>query len=457
MKMETVNIRPQPKQEAFLTSSADIAIFGGGAGGGKTFALLLEPLYHVGNPDFGAVIFRRTMPEITKEKGMLDESMSLYPLLGAVYNKNENRWTFPSGARVSFSHLQYETDLAAWRGAQIALLEFDQLETFTEQQFWYMLSRNRSTCGVKPYVRATCNPEPGWLADLLAWWIGEDGYPIPERAGRLRWFVRNGERLIWADDSKSLRTEYPDLQPKSLTFIPANVFDNQILMQKDPGYLANLKSLAPLDRERLLAGNWKIKPSAGKVFNRTWFSIVPAAPAGGQTCIYWDFAATEKSMSKPDPDYTAAVVMRKAGGRWYVLDCIAAQVGPAEVERMFVNLTRQWAERARADGSTFLARWEQEPGSASKREASRMAGLLAGIDAHAVPSQGDKISRAKAMSAQAEAGNISLVAAPWNTEWLEHMHGQPDLPHDDIMDASAGAFNALVGAGQVAYAPSIWD
>lgn len=72
-----------------------------------------------------------------------------------------------------------------------------------------------------------------------------------------------------------------------------------------------------------------------------------------------------------------------------------------------------------------------------------MAGLLAGIDARAVPSQGDKISRAKAMSAQAEAGNISLVAASWNTMWLDHMHGQPDLPHDDIMDASAGAFNAL--------------
>jgi len=441
--METVDIRPQPKQEAFLTSSADIAIFGGGAGGGKTFALLLEPLYHISNPDFGAVIFRRTMPEITKEKGMLDESMSLYPLLGAVYNKNENRWTFPSGARVSFAHLQYETDLAAWRGAQIALLEFDQLETFTEQQFWYMLSRNRSTCGVKPYVRATCNPEPGWLADLLDWWIGDDGYPIMERSGKLRWFVRVGERLVWADNPTPLHTEYPDLQPKSLTFIPANVFDNQILMQKDPGYLANLKSLNVVDRERLLGGNWKIKPSAGKVFNRAWFSIVPVAPAGGQTCIFWDFAATEKSLSKPDPDYTAAVVMRKVGGRWYVLDCVAVQVGPAEVERMFVNLTRQWAQRAAQEGSAFLCRWEQEPGSASKREAGRMAGLLAGIDARAVPSQSDKISRAKAMSAQAEAGNISLVDAPWNTMWLDHMHGQPDLPHDDIMDASVGAFNAL--------------
>lgn len=445
--METLDIRPQPKQETFLQSPADITIFGGGAGGGKTYAILLEPLYHMDNPDFGAVVFRRTMPEITKEKGLWDESAALYPLFGATPNLNDRRWTFPSGARVSFSHMQYESDLAAWRGAQIALIEFDQLETFTEQQFWYMLSRNRSTSGVKPYIRATCNPEPGWLANLLDWWLDADGYAIPDRAGKLRWFVRTDAGIVWGESSASLATEYPDTPPKSLTFIPADIYDNQILMSKDPGYLANLKGLPLVDRERLLNGNWKVKPSAGKVFQRAWFNVQSAAPAGGQTCLYWDFAATEKSVKSPDPDYTAAVTVRKVNGLWYVLDCQAFRVGPAEVERTFVNVTRQMAERAKAEGSTFLVRWEQEPGSASKREASRMAALLSGLDARAVPSQSDKITRARAMSAQAEAGNIVLIAGDWNDGWLTHMHAQPDFPHDDIMDASTGAFNALHGGG----------
>lgn len=420
---------------------------GGGAGGGKTYAILLEPLYHMDNPNFGAVIFRRTMPEITKEKGLWDESAALYPLFGAIPNLNDRRWTFPSGARVSFSHMQYEGDLAAWRGAQIALIEFDQLETFTEQQFWYMLSRNRSTSGVKPYIRATCNPEPGWLADLLDWWIDEEGYAIPERSGKLRWFVRTDAGIVWGESLAPLATEYPDIPPKSLTFIPADIYDNQILMSKDPGYLANLKGLPLVDRERLLNGNWKVKPSAGKVFQRAWFDIQAAAPSGGKTCIFWDFAATEKSLKKPDPDYTAAVTIRKVNGLWYVLDCQAFRAGPAEVERAFVNVTRQMAERAKAEGSTFLVRWEQEPGSAAKRESSRMAALLSGLDARAVLSQSDKITRARAMSAQAEAGNIVLVAENWNEGWLTHMHSQPDLPHDDIMDASAGAFNALNGGG----------
>lgn len=451
--LQRIDLRPQQRQEQFLSSPADIVIYGGAAGGGKTWSLLVEPLRHWRNGQFGAVIFRRTLAEVIKTGGLWDEATRLYSLFGARKNDNERWFQFASGARVTFGHLQYDDTVDEWKSAQIALLEFDQLETFSERQFFYMLSRNRSMCGVRPYVRATCNPEPGWLADFLAWWIDEDGYASLERSGVIRWMVRANEQIEWFATEYQAREAFPDVPPKSVAFVLATVYDNQILLGKDPGYLANLKALPLVDRERLLGdtqrgGNWKIKPSAGKVFNRAWFGVVPAAPSGGQTCIFWDFAATEKSLAKPDPDYTAAVTIRKVGGRWYVLDCQAFRAGPAEVERAFVNLSRQMAERARAEGSAFMVRWEQEPGSASKREAARLAHLLSGLDARAIVSQGDKIARARAMSAQAEAGNISLVEGVWNEEWLNHMHGQPDLPHDDIMDASAGAFNALQsGAG----------
>lgn len=76
-------IKPQPgAQERFLSSHADIAIYGGAAGGGKSFALLLEPLRHIGNNDFGGVIFRRTSPQITNEGALWDEAGKLYPLVG---------------------------------------------------------------------------------------------------------------------------------------------------------------------------------------------------------------------------------------------------------------------------------------------------------------------------------------------------------------------------------------
>jgi hypothetical protein len=102
-----MEVRPQPRQETFLSTPADIAIYGGAAGGGKTWSLLLEPLRHINNKDFGAVIFRRTIPEITNEGALWDEAAKIYPLLDGRSNENDKQYTFPKGARVSFAHMQH--------------------------------------------------------------------------------------------------------------------------------------------------------------------------------------------------------------------------------------------------------------------------------------------------------------------------------------------------------------
>src|SRR3990172_7825739 len=149
-------IKPQKGfQERTLACSADILINGGGAGPGKTFALLLENLRHYRNPQFTATTFRRTVPEITKQGGLWDESYHLYPHLGATANQNSLKWEFPGGASVQFGSLQHEKDKFNYDGSQICLIGFDQLEHFTEGQFWYLWARNRSTCGVRPYIPAT--------------------------------------------------------------------------------------------------------------------------------------------------------------------------------------------------------------------------------------------------------------------------------------------------------------
>jgi predicted phage terminase large subunit-like protein len=450
--MEVVEIGPQEgPQTDFLSTSADIAIFGGSAGGGKTWGLLLEPLRHVYNPDFGAVIFRRTYPEITREGGMWDESERLYPILGGTPNEKDMAWEFPSGARVAFSHMQHEKDKYKYKGAQIPFLGWDQLEDFTENQFWYMLSRNRSTCGVRPYVRGTVNPDPeSFVAKLIAWWIDpEDGYAVLERSGRIRWFIRAAnEELIWADRKEDLLRVDPDSSPKSLTFILSIIYDNQILLDKDPAYLANLKALPLVDRERLLGdpkrgGNWKIKPSAGKVFDRAWFNVVRALPAGGVECRFWDLASTKKQLAKSDPDYTASCKTRKTDGLYTIVDATAEQLGPAEVDRTFVNVSRQDAAAAAQAGVRYMVRWEIEPGSAGIREARRMVQMLDGIDAKGIPAKGDKYVRAKPLAAQAEAGNVQILHGRWNERWLEHMHHQPDWPHDDEMDAASGSHSQL--------------
>lgn len=441
-------IRPQPgPQERFLASAADIAIAGGAAGVGKTWALLLEPLRHIDNAEFGAVIFRRESPQITNEGGLWDESEKLYPTLHAQPRTSPAlEWKFPSGMKVRFAHMQYEKDRQAWDGSQIPLIGFDQLEHFLEGQFWYMLSRNRSMCGVRPYVRATCNPvlddDPvgGWLARLIAWWIDQDtGYPIWERSGVVRWFVRLDNHIHWADSREALIAQFPDvlatdLQPKSLTFIPGRLEDNPALMKADPGYRANLLAMPLVERERLLGGNWKVRPAAGKVFNRAWFEIVDAAPAEAQRVRAWDKAGTEGG-----GDWTVGLRMARAeSGVFYVEDVVRGQ----------------WASRARnavikqtaqLDGVSVEIVLEREPSSAGKESAEISIRDLAGYRVSAKSATHDKLTRAYPFSAQAEALNVKFLRGRWNEELLNELHNftGKDGRTDDQVDAASLAFTNL--------------
>ena len=447
--MAEVKRAPQPgPQEDFLASSADIVFFGGAAGGGKTHGLLLETLRHVSNKHFGAVIFRRTSPQIRNEGALWDESEKIYQGTGAEPKESSLEWAFPSGANVKFAHMEYEKNRLDWQGSQITLIGFDELTHFTRKQFFYMLSRNRSMSGIRPYIRATCNPVPdddetgGWIHEFVDWYIGEDGYAIPERSGVIRWFVVANDTLRWADGPESLAREYPDSTPKSFTFIMSSVYDNPALLEVDPGYIANLQALPLVEREQLLGdkkrgGNWKVKPSAGKVFNREWFEIVDAAPRGGMVVRNWDLAATEKKV-KGDPDFTAGVLMKKVRDVFFVLDCIEERMGPGSTDDAMRNTASQ-------DGKETAIRWEEEGGASGKRDSRSIAINLLGYNAYGVRPQGDKLVRARAMAAQARAGNVKLVRGAWNQRWLAHMHGQPDLAHDDIMDGSTGAFNELAG------------
>lgn len=446
-------VRPQPgPQEDFLASSADIAIAGGAAGVGKTFGLTLEGTRHVRNPDFGAVFFRRTYQQVTQQGGLWDTAYRLYPALGARPNDSDLFWAFPKGAEIKYAHMQHLKDRIAWDGSQVCLLGFDQLESFLEQQFWYMFSRNRSTCGVRPYIRATCNPVPdddpigGWLRKLIDWWIGEDGYPIKARAGKVRWFARIQEQLEWADSREALIARFPkispiDLQPKSLTFIPGKLEDNPILLRENPDYRGNLLAMTLVERERLLGGNWNIRPEAGKVFNRAWFEIVDAAPVDAQRVRYWDKAGTEDG-----GDWSAGVRMsRTPEGIYFVEDSERGQWSPKDR-----NVVMK--QKAEADGRAIAIWIEQEPGSGGKESAQISIVDLAGWNVRAEPVTGDKLTRAQPFAAQAEARNVKVVRGPWNEAWLSEHHRFTGKEGgvDDQVDASSGAFNKLtIGGGGV--------
>ena len=120
--MEEVKVLQPQKgyQLDALKSSADIVIGGGAAGVGKTFCLLLEPLRHINNPNFGAVFFRRTSPMIRAEGGLWDSSQKIYSLVdGAEPKSSIFEWNFSSGAKIKFSHLEHEKNIYDWQGSEI--------------------------------------------------------------------------------------------------------------------------------------------------------------------------------------------------------------------------------------------------------------------------------------------------------------------------------------------------
>ncbi len=133
---------------------------------------------------------------------------------------------------------------------QYAFIGFDELTHFNESMLWYMFSRNRTTCGIKQYIRATTNPDVGWVKRLLAPWVDTEFSGTPAKSGELRWFIRSGGKLKWVPEGTP--------HAKSLTFISARVTDNQVLMEADPGYRNNLMALPDVERRRLLDGDWDI-------------------------------------------------------------------------------------------------------------------------------------------------------------------------------------------------------
>ncbi len=431
--------QPGP-QTAFYETTADIAIYGGAAGGGKSAACLIDAVRFIGKiPGYNCVFFRRTFPEIFNPGALFDESQRWYPLLGGEANLVKAQWKFPKNEKVQFAHLQHEKTLAQWHGSQISRLYFDELCTFTEKQFWYLLSRCRTTLPVKPQIRATCNPDAeSWVADLLSWWIGDDGFPIKERSGILRYFVRINNDLVWADNLDELKTKYPEIPAKSLTFIPASIQDNKILLENDPDYLANLYALHEIDKQRLLLGNWKIKAEAGVVFNRAWFDVVEGIASDDLVRVvrFWDLAATKTKLSF----YTAGVKLGILPDKSIiVLDAIWAKTTPTEAIALIQKTANQ-------DGRIVTVGWEQEPGSAGIMAMEQIKSSLKGFRTKPVKPQGDKIQRALPYATASQNGKVFLLKGNWNDQYLNALHhfdGSPKPLINDLTDASSGAYQVL--------------
>jgi predicted phage terminase large subunit-like protein len=442
---ETVRIGPNPgPQMEAVRSSADITGMGGSAGGGKSFSTMFRFGWHAARyRGYYGAVFRREMPQVLVGGGLWEESMGLYPIWGAKPNLSTHDWRFPNRSLVQFRGLQHAKDVIDYQGAQFAEFAFEEATHFEESQFWYMFSRLRSKCGMQPRCYLTFNPDPdSWVARMVDWWIGEDGYAIPERAGKKRYFARDGDELVWGDTADEVRDRCPHSflrpgsRPYSFRFIPARLADNP---KGDPTYESRLEKLTIVERERLLGGNWKIRAAAGMYYKKPWFEIVDYLPSDIlATARGWDLAATQPSKEYPNPDWTRGVkASRHQSGMFFVHDVRSLRDTPHRVDEL-VTAT------AHGDGRRVTQAFWQDPGAAGKAEASRYVRMLAGYDVRIERAAEDKETYAKGPSAQAEAGHIKLLRGAWNEAFLNELEAFPTKGvKDDQVDGLSRAFLQL--------------
>jgi len=187
-----------------------------------------------------------------------------------------------------------------------------------------------------------------------------------------------------------------------------------------------------------VAGQFQQRPAppAGEEFQPDLIGTVDAIPAGMvQQCRGWDLGATEGA-----GDYTAGVKLGKLNdGRYIVLDVVRKQFGTTKRDQL-IRAT------ASGDGTALVKQsLPQDPGQAGKGQAAALVAMLAGHVVHTSPETGDKVVRARPLASQVNAGNVVMLRAPWNREFIEEMRLFPNGLHDDQVDAASRAFAGMIG------------
>ena len=236
------------RQNAFIKANAFEVLYGGAAGGGKSYGQLVDAMiYALTYEKSKQILFRRTFAEL--EKSLIRTSRELYPRELYTYNKSGHTGTFINGSIIDFAYCDIEDDVYKYQSAEYDVIRFDELTHFTETMYIYLMSRCRGANNYPKHIKSTTNP--GGIGHS---WVKERFIDIgaPDTVHEF-----NGGNRI---------------------FIPAKVTDNRFLLKDDPDYIKRLQNLGERDRKALLDGDWNL--TEGRFFDtfrRTIHVITPFA------------------------------------------------------------------------------------------------------------------------------------------------------------------------------------
>ena len=427
------------------------------------------PTQFIDDPAATCIIFRRTTVQIKGLGGVFDTARNMYMQLPTPIRPKMSEHSleakFPTGMKMKWSHMEREKDKYNHQGLQYTFIGFDEGTQFEWTQIEYLMSRMRSESKYPSRMVISCNPDPDHkIAEMISWWLDEEGFPIEERAGVIRYFILKDGNYYWGDTAEDLKNKYgQNVKPISFTFIGSTIRDNPKMMEANPDYLAWLEGLNPIDRARLLDGNWKVKPMGSLYWQRDWCAVAPKIPLGCKMVRAYDKAGTAPSDVDPSPDYTACIGMAKAPDGYYymfgnyhpkfkdddskVLGVFRKTVGERD------NLI---ALQSQHDGSDVTVILPKDPAAAGKYEfiesSKKLIELGFTVKGDPMPSNKSKMVKFAPFASACENGLVKIVASTFDNSTLEHLYKNLEsftgersnrTYHDDLADACASAFNSL--------------
>ncbi len=373
-------------------------------------------LQYVDVPGYAALILRRTFRDLSLPDAILDRLKSWLRsptgdgwLPGVRWQAEEKTFYFqcPGGgeSRIVFGFLEHEADVYLYQGATFQAVFFDELTQFTETQYRYLFSRLSRLLGSVVPLRMRAAGNPGGVGHQ---WVFD--------------------RLI-----------NPETREDGAVFVPAKLTDNPHVDQVS--YRESLSRLDPVTRLQLEEGVWDaVEP--GSYFDVSRIVVVEGGvlPAFLSVVRFWDLAgsAAPTTGKGRGPDYSASVKMGIAqDGSVWVLDVTEDRWPAGELASHLRN-------QAVADGRATVIRCEQEGGSSGLIAVDAFKTALLGFDFDGVRSTGSKQERAKPVSAACYGRLLSVIRTPTTKRYLNQLHQFPMAPHDDMVDATSGAFLYLV-------------
>jgi len=401
-------------------------LFGGAAGGGKSFFLLAAALQFVDFPEYRALIVRRTFSQLAIAEGLLDiadEWLTGQAHGYASVDGKATKYKFSSGAELHFGHCQHLKDRENYQGGAYHFVGFDELTQFLLAQYRYIAfsrQRRRMASVIPIRVRSTSNP-------------GGEGH---------QWVK---QRLI--TEATNIDEAPASLVNHARAFVPSKLRDNPHIDADD--YETSLNELHPHEKAQLMDGDWDARPP-GALFHREWFEKFTTRPGKVRRRIrYWDLAATEEKEGK-DPDWSVGTryeSLFNASVDYLVADVKRQRKKPGPLETWI-------REVAIADGVEVEIHIEQEGGASGKIAARALARELEGFTVRFHRPTGSKVVRSGPVASAAHQGRVGVLLGPWYGEWIDELEDfdGSDKGHDDQVDSLSGAHATLgVKAG------TTWD